>query len=85
MTTDVCGNIYAVVMSGAVWRITPSGEKEVVIRLDEDAPEGQAITAINFGSGAGGWKADHLYVSSFYHGIYELDMGITGKPEPHLQ
>ncbi|MBN2531059.1 MAG: SMP-30/gluconolactonase/LRE family protein [Deltaproteobacteria bacterium] len=86
MTTDICGNLYAVVMSGVILRITPDGEVEEVVRLGRSDGRGgdEMIPAVNFGSGVGGWKADHLYIMSFLGGIYEVDMGVVGKPEPHL-
>ena len=86
MTADICGNIYVVDMSGVIIRVTPSGEPEVAVTVGSgDVWEmGEMIPAVNFGSGYGGWKSDHLYVISFSQGIYEVDMGVAGKPEPHL-
>ncbi len=86
MTADICGNIYVVIMSGIIARITPSGEAEVAVLVgdSDDGTSMDFIPAVNFGSGYGGWKKDHLYVMSFSQGIYEVDMGVEGKPEPHL-
>jgi sugar lactone lactonase YvrE len=88
MTVDACGNLYVVVMNGIIVRVTPDGEADVATRLSRNDRGIDVMTeripAANFGSGIGGWKADHLYVMSFLGGIYEVDMGITGKPEPHL-
>jgi sugar lactone lactonase YvrE len=89
MTADICGNIYVTIMGGLVVRVTPTGEASVAVNLYENVPEGAQnvaplIPALNFGSGFGGWKRTHLYVISFLHGIYEVDVGVMGKPEPHL-
>jgi hypothetical protein len=87
MTVDRCGNLYVVEMSGRIYRVSPNGEVETAVDLyeAEGIIEGEVfIPAVNFGSGYGGWKADHLYIASFVEVIYEVNMGVTGKDEPHL-
>jgi outer membrane protein assembly factor BamB len=81
MTTDVCGNLYVVVMSGRVYRVTPDG----VVELAIDVPGLPFITpALNFGSGVGGWSSTSLYVALFVGGVYEVEMGVQGRVDPHL-
>jgi sugar lactone lactonase YvrE len=82
MTADVCGNLYVVVMDGRIIRVLPDGTQEEVADLDGTAS--LLISAANFGSGTGGWERDHLYVMSLWKGLYEIDIGIEGKWEPHL-
>ena len=80
MTADACGNVYVVDMEGRVIRATPSNEIEVAVDLTSEYFP--FIPAVNFGSGVGGWKRDHLYIISFDVGIYEVEIGAIGKPEP---
>jgi hypothetical protein len=42
------------------------------------------LPALNFGSGVGDWQADKLYVMDFLGKMYEVDVGVPGKWEPHL-
>jgi sugar lactone lactonase YvrE len=81
MTTDSCGNLYVTVMSGKIWRVAPDGTTELAI----DVPGGLlSITpAVNFGSGWGGWERNSLYVALFTGGLYEVDMGVPGRRDPH--
>lgn len=79
LTTDACANLYAADQAGAVWRISRDGRVAKVADLGD-----QRTASLNFGSGLGGWKRDHLYVSSIRAGLFEIDMGVAGKPEPHL-
>jgi sugar lactone lactonase YvrE len=83
MAADACGNLYVVRMSGQIIRVTPDGTQSLVIDLSM-SPAASLISAVNFGSGVGGWERDHLYVMSLLEGMFEIDVGIEGKPEPHL-
>jgi sugar lactone lactonase YvrE len=83
MTADACGNLYVVQMSGRIVRVQPDGTQQTLISVDS-VPEGTFISAANFGSGVGGWERDHLYVMSLSRGVFEIDVGIPGKWEPHL-
>jgi sugar lactone lactonase YvrE len=88
MAADECGNVYTIEMNGVVWRITPDGEVAKVVDLSSENTRGStevAFFALNFGSGYGGWKSDALYVMSFSDGVFEVHVGVRGKPEPHLQ
>jgi hypothetical protein len=81
MAMDACGNLYANQMSGRVWRITPTGEMEVVA----DIGGLSIIPALNFGlPDRDGWSLTHLYVMDFTGNLYDLDVGVPGKWEPHL-
>ena len=81
MTMDACGNLYAVEMGGVVWRVSPTGE---VAKAMEITDAGAFVPALNFGSGVGGWDANTLYVNDFLGRIYEAEVGVPGKYEPHL-
>jgi hypothetical protein len=83
MTADACGNLYVIVMSGLVVLIKPDGTQRVLVDLSE-ANGGDFISAANFGSGVGGFERDHLYVMSLSYGVFEIDIGIDGKWEPHF-
>ena len=83
MTADVCGNLYVVRMSGYIVRVTPQGQQEVVVDLT-GVPGGVFISAANFGSGFGGFERENLYVMNLNGGVFEIEMGIPGKWEPHL-
>ncbi len=88
MTTDICGNIYVVEMSGSIVRVeSATGEQTTVTKIVTTGGSDPAfIPAVNFGSGRGGWKSTALYVQElFKQGVYEIDIGIRGKKEPHLQ
>lgn len=82
MTTDLCGNLYIIEMSGQVWRYTLAGALELWLDL---TGEGAFVPALNFGSGVGGWKADSIYVMDFNGGLFEADLGIGGRVDPHLR
>ncbi len=82
MTTDACGNIYVVRMMGHIIRITPDGQQQEIIDLS--GLGGVFISAVNFGSGAGGFERDNLYIMNLSGGVFEVEMGIEGKWEPHL-
>ena len=86
MAADSCGNVYTADMAGVIWRITPSGETELAVEITDEQKDSlnTTITAVNFGSGYGGWKRNHLYTISYTGNIHEVDIGVTGKPEPHL-
>ncbi len=81
MTVDECDNLYVVQMGGKVFRIDPDGGTEEAVNVGDG---GFGITAANFGSGAGGWKTHSLYVMSLAGTVYEVDLGVGGKAEPHL-
>lgn len=87
MTADLCGNIYVIEMSGVLYRITPEGQVDVAVDLGGGSGGGVPgvfIPAVNFGSGVGGWKRDHVYIMNFEGGVFEANVGIPGKDEPHL-
>jgi len=89
MAADECGNVYVVAMSGQVYRVTPDGQPEVAVDVRPSLGGGGSggagsIMAVNFGSGAGGWKERSLYIMSTQGGFFEADLGVRGKPEPHL-
>lgn len=79
MTTDVCGNLYVVRTDGMLVRIRPDRTEEVLVQ-----PSSHWTTAVNFGSGVGGWERDRLYVMDRSEGLWELEVGVEGHPEPHL-
>jgi hypothetical protein len=83
MTTDICGNVYALHTDGHVTRIRPDGRTEDFVTLD---PVGDDMwtSAVHFGSGMGGWRADSLYVMDRFGGLFEVEVGVPGVPEPHL-
>jgi sugar lactone lactonase YvrE len=84
LTVDECGNLYVVEMSGNLWRVTPGGQKEKAITIT-GSTMGPLLNAVNFGSGAGGWKADALYLISMGKGeVYEVEIGVRGTEQPHL-
>jgi hypothetical protein len=78
-TVDICGNVYVVVTNGEVFRVSPSGDYELVLDLSGWVN----TTAIRFGSGVGGWERDHLYVMNRQGSVFDVPLGIPGRPEPH--
>ena len=82
MAVDTCGNIYVVRMSGYVVRIDPQGVQTELIDLTGQG--NPFISAVNFGSGAGGFERESIYVMNLSGGIFEIDVGVPGKWEPHL-
>jgi hypothetical protein len=82
MTGDRCGNVYIVETDGQIRRMRPDGTVEPYLKLT--SPDGVYCTAVSFGSGIGGWERDHLYIMNRSGGMFVLDAGIEGRPEPHL-
>ncbi len=82
MTVDFCGNIYVVDMGGRIIRIDPQGQQEEFINISGQ-PGGDFISAVNFGSGAGGFERENFYIMSFSNVLFEIEAGIPGKWEPH--
>ncbi|MEE9383410.1 MAG: hypothetical protein V3V08_08345 [Nannocystaceae bacterium] len=89
MATDVCGNLYIAVsnlfgdpecVGSGTFRVSPEGMTELVACFGNEA----YTPSLNFGSGVGGWHADHLYVIDWLGELYEIPVGVPGKPEPHL-
>lgn len=80
MAVDACGNLYTTEMGSTVWRIAVDGTVEKVVEISGVA----ILPALNFGTGIGGWDAEKLYVMDFLGKMYELDVAVPGKPEPHL-
>lgn len=78
MTVDECGNIYVVQMKGIIWKVSPEGEKEIVVDLAESRFSG-IINAVNFGSGIGGWKSDAIYIIAMSGGLFEVEVGVRGR------
>lgn len=80
MTMDECGNLYVVEMTGVVWRVSPELELEPAVEVGDAT----LMSAVNFGSGYGGWKADHLYIMDLGGAVFEANIGVYSKPVPHL-
>ena len=76
MTTDVCGNLYVVQTNGKLSRILLDGTVQTLLPVS-----GHYTTAVNFGSGLGGWERSRLYVMDRNDGLWELDLGVEGRPE----
>jgi sugar lactone lactonase YvrE len=79
MTTDTCGNLYVTHTDGKLTRIWADGTIQTLVPTS-----GHWTTSVNFGSGVGGWERDRLYVMDRSEGLWELDVGVLGHPEPHL-
>jgi sugar lactone lactonase YvrE len=87
MTADECGNVYIVQMAGVIFRLTPDGQQQEVVDLNDlvgSYEERGLVNAVNFGSGIGGWKADALYIASMEGSAYEVVVGVKGARQPHL-
>jgi sugar lactone lactonase YvrE len=82
MTADACGNLYVVEMGGMIHRVAPDGSQAQFLDVSS-APGGTFISAVNFGSGGGGFDTTKLYIMSLGGGMFEVDVGIPGKWEPH--
>jgi len=75
MTTDLCGNLYVVRMDGQLFRIGADGVP--IVYVDFDGSD-RVLTSVHFGSGVGGWEADHLYVMDRQGEVLVVDAGIPG-------
>ncbi len=84
MTTDACGNLYLIKMGAGVWRYSTNGVLEEWVPRSALVPAPDLIPALNFGSGIGGWKNDSLYIITFGNGVYEIDLGVRGRPSANL-
>lgn len=79
-TVDMCGNVYVIGTGGDLYRIDPvTGD---TLRY-YTVPGYSWTTSVNFGSGAGGWGRDRIYIMERYDGLIELEVGVEGYPEPH--
>lgn len=78
MATDSCGNLFVARVDGVIFRVDTEGVVEEYVELDAWA------TALSFGSGIGGWQRDHLYVMDRGEGLIDVEVGVEGRPEPHL-
>ena len=81
MATDACGNLFVVLTGGDIVRVEPSGASALF--WSASLPSAWT-TSLNFGSGVGGWMRDRLYVMDRANGMLELEVGVEGRPEPHL-
>jgi sugar lactone lactonase YvrE len=84
MTADSCGNLYVADMNSGVWLVDPQGEATHLVGVNEDGSELNSPNSVSFGSGVGGWNRDQLYVMTFGSDLYQLDVCIVGKDEPHI-
>ncbi|MBA2321097.1 MAG: SMP-30/gluconolactonase/LRE family protein [Deltaproteobacteria bacterium] len=81
MVVDACGNAYVTQFEPpSIVRVRPDGIVEPFILLPDDV----LAVAVNFGTGVGGWEAEHLFISDWNGEFLEYDAGVTGKWEPHL-
>jgi hypothetical protein len=80
MTADACFNLYVVEMNGTVWRASPDGSVTVALDINGFA----STSAVNFGSGIGGWETTTLYLSDFLGKMYAAPLGVPGKWEPYM-
>jgi sugar lactone lactonase YvrE len=78
-TVDICGNLYVAVTNGRIYRIFPDGSSELFLTLGG----WYNTTSVHFGSGVGGWLHDHLYLMNRAGSLFEIPVGIPGRPEPH--
>jgi SMP-30/Gluconolactonase/LRE-like region len=77
LTTDRCGNVYAASWDRRVYRVSASGTVDVVVELPG------TVSAVSFGSGKQGWKAESLYVMAIQEGgVHEIDLGRESAPAP---
>jgi sugar lactone lactonase YvrE len=88
MTTDVCGNVYI----AASWIQTAGCAASALVRVLPEGGPGEILAclpgftpSLNFGSGFGGWDPMSIYVIDWGGSVYEVPVGVMGKPEPHLQ
>jgi sugar lactone lactonase YvrE len=81
MATDACGNVYVTRTDGELWRIAPDGTAGLFAEATSGSP---FTTSVSFGSGVGGWERDHLFMMDRNNGVLELEVGVEGRPEPHL-
>lgn len=79
MTTDECGNLYVLRTDGTLWRYRTDRTLEPLL-----GSQFSYASAISFGSGVGGWDRGTLYVMDRGTGLYELPIGLEGRPEAHL-
>lgn len=83
MAADECGNVYAIATDGSLFRVlADASQAELLITLSGVA--GMTTSSLHFGSGIGGWASDHLFVMNRYGGIFEVEIGLNGRKEPHL-
>ena len=77
MAFDVCGGLVVADYEGhRIVRLDSDGSEQVLLDRTE---WGTFLPAMRWGSGAGGWQADRLYVPELPEGtVWELDVGLRG-------
>jgi hypothetical protein len=76
LAVDACGNVYVASWDRRVYQVNPAGEVRVLAELTS------TVSAVAFGSGKHGWKADSLYAAALQAGgVFELDVGQSAPTE----
>lgn len=82
LDTDVCGNIYMVdFYTGDLRRVLTDGTSEYLGTLEANVGI-FGFSAMRFGPGHGGWERDRLYVSKRNEAVFEVHIGVPGRPHP---
>jgi sugar lactone lactonase YvrE len=82
MGVDACGNVYVCDYGNKhVYRIAPDASGvELLVDLSSVS---SWIPNMQWGSGYGDWFADTLYVSNINGGVFEVPVGVPGKPRAY--
>ena len=80
LAVDACGNVYVCDYGASrIYRISKDGATRETI-IDESGPF-TYMPNMQWGSGLGGWEEDRLYIpDGWSHGVFEVEIGVPGKP-----
>jgi hypothetical protein len=77
LAVDRCGNVYAASWDRRIYRVSARGAVQTLVELPG------TVSAVSFGSGKQGWKANSLYAMAIQEGgVFELDIEQSAAPPP---
>jgi sugar lactone lactonase YvrE len=84
MAVDACGNVYiADYGTTKILKLPPDGSSWEVF-IDGSTLDGAYLPNLQWGSGVGGWSQTSVFLPDGWHkGVFEVDIGVPGKPVPY--
>ena len=84
MAVDACGNVYiADYGTTKILKLPPDGSSWEVF-IDGSTWDGAYLPNLQWGSGVGGWSKTSVFLPDGWNkGVFEVDIGVPGKPTPY--
>lgn len=83
LAVDACGNLYVFDYEDSrLYRISKDGTTRTTLIDASGGPfTSTYMPNMQWGSGLGGWLEDRVYIPDGWdHGVFEVDIGVPGKP-----